>query len=124
MREETRDFIARELLIVATLLLLSLTLEGLAGFLGTRLPSGTTLRWLVFLRWILWAGRRVVARPEHHPYVKHLSRLAAACLIVIALMLLVRGFLGGGSTVGYLMMAVPLGMLAAFLLRIPLAALR
>lgn len=71
--------------------------------------------WLCFLRLVLWAGRRAAARPEHHRYLKHLTMLAAACLFLIDLLVLVHGFRSDGPTLGHLVIAFPLGTLAAFL---------
>lgn len=115
MSEEIRDVIAREILIVAALLLTGLTVAFIAPLAGVRLEAGIAFLWLYFARWVVWAGRRAAARPEHHRYLKQLTMLAATCLALIDLTILVAGFLDGGPRLVHLAIGFPVGTLAAFL---------
>jgi len=116
MRIETRDFVAREILIAAALVVGAGVLAGVLGQFGY-LASVSGLFYLLYaLRWIAWAGLHAAARPEQHPYLRRLSEFTAAGLILIDLLILVHGFRSGGPSLGHWLLAAPLGTLAIFLL--------
>ena len=116
MREETRDLIARELLIIAALVVATLVLTVVVYQLGYVVAVTDLFLVVYFLRWLTWAALRAAARPAQHPYLRRLSELTAAGLILIDLVILVHGFRSGGPSLGHWLLAVPLGTLAAYLL--------
>lgn len=117
MREETRDALARELLISAALLVATLVLTFVAHSLGYLVDFARLFLLLYFLRWVAWAGLHAAARPAQHPYLRRLRELTAAGLILIDLLVLVHGFRSGGPNLAHWLVALPLGTLAAYLLQ-------
>lgn len=117
MREETRDFIARELLIVATLVVVALVLAVVAVNLGYVVDIANLFAVVYFVRWVTWAAMRAAARPAQHAYLRRLTELTALGLILIDLLILVHGFRSGGPSLGHWLLAAPLGSLAVYLLQ-------
>jgi len=117
MRDESRDLLAREILIGAALVVASFVLALALSSLGYVSDVLGLFLVLYALRWVLWAGLHAAARPEQHPYLRRLSEFTAAGLLLIDLAILVHGFRSGGPSLGHWLLAAPLGTLAVFLLQ-------
>lgn len=116
MRIETRDVVAREILIAAACVVAATVLAVVLSPFGYFADVPRLSVMLYALRWVVWAGLHAAARPEQHPYLRRLSEFSAAGLILIDLLVLVHGFRSGGPSLGHWLLAVPLGTLAIFLL--------
>lgn len=115
MREETRDLVAREILIAAALGVVTLVLAAALAQAGYASDPPRLFVLVYFARWVVWAARRAAARPAQHPYLRRLPEFSAAGLVLIDLLVLVHGFRSGGPSLAHWLIALPLGTLAAYL---------
>ena len=103
MKDTTRDFVAMELLILATLAVASLITPFLLSALGLWLPPTYIGGVLYLFRWTWWAVQHCRSRPHLHAAVARLLRVAGALVSLGGVMLLLfalrqqsRGAILGG----------------------------
>ena len=94
MKETTRDFLAVELMVIATVMATATVLCFLLNNVGIAAPITATSVTLYFFRWLWWAVRHCRSRPQLHVVVGRLLCLTGIMVSLGGALLLVAGLRG------------------------------